>query len=112
MILGIRWSLKPSEAQVVNAISKVVSVFHFHHNQILLKSVTNIYCFERISVGALIAQKTQFLVWKSNYKFVLSIGGFNQYPPQMLEGDCRHIHSDRGGAQHGSLRWVAEHLYL
>lgn len=108
MILVILWPLKPAEAQIVNAISKAVSVFHLHHSQILLECVTNIYCFERTPVGVLIAQKTQFQVLKSNSNFVLSLGHFNQYPPPMLEGDCQRLNIERGDALHGSLRWVAE----
>ncbi|CAH6777790.1 Col6a5 [Phodopus roborovskii] len=35
--------------------------------------------------------------------------GFNQYPPQMLEGDCRRIHSERGdGPRQRSLRLAAK----
>lgn len=34
--------------------------------------------------------------------------GFNQYPPQMLEEDCRSIHSERGDVQGRSLRLAAK----
>lgn len=111
MILVILWPLKPAEAHVVNAISKVVSVSHLHRSQILLECVTNIYCFERIPVGVLIAQKTQFLVLKSNSNFVLSLGRFNQYPPPLLESDCRRLNIEAGDALLSSLRWVAECLH-
>lgn len=109
VILVNPWPLKPSEAQVMSAVSRV---FHLHCSQILLKCVANIYCFERIPVGVLIAQKTQFLVLKSNSAFVLSIGGFNQYPPPTLEGDCRRLGVERGDVLRSSLRWVAERFCL
>ncbi|XP_038178664.1 collagen alpha-5(VI) chain [Arvicola amphibius] len=32
---------------------------------------------------------------------------FNQYPPPMLEGDCRRLNIERGDALHGSLRLAA-----
>lgn len=90
----------------------VATIFCLHPSQIVLKYFSDIYCFKKIPTEILFLLAHTISSLKFNYHFPLSIGGFNQYPPPVLENICKLIDSEDEEDQNIGLPWVGKLWYL
>lgn len=90
----------------------VATIFCLHPSQIVLKYFSDIYCFKKIPTEILFPLAHTISSLKFNYHFPLSIGGFNQYPPPVLENICKLIDSEDEEDQNIGLPWVRKLWYL